>query len=122
MAKLRFDAVESAFAKRPVEVKEPGRPTEYFGSKVFNRVNMFKYLPADVFARMVEVMDGGAPLDSTLTEAMADGMKRWAMDNGVTHYTHWFSPLTGTTAEKVGDDVEFTVPADAANFFKVQAK
>lgn len=100
MAKLRFDAVESAFAKRPVEVKEPGRPTEYFGSKVFNRVNMFKYLPADVFARMVEVMDGGAPLDSTLTEAMADGMKRWAMDNGVTHYTHWFSPLTGTTAEK----------------------
>lgn len=100
MAKLRFDAVESAFAKRPLEVKEPGRPTEYFGSKVFNRINMFKYLPADVFARMVEVMDGGAPLDSTLTEAMADGMKRWAMDNGVTHYTHWFSPLTGTTAEK----------------------
>ena len=100
MSKLRFDAVESAYSKHPVEVEDPGRPSEYFGSKVFDKAKMFKYLSAPVYAKMVEVIDGDAPMDKEIIDEVADGMKRWAMDNGATHYTHWFSPLTGTTAEK----------------------
>lgn len=100
MSRLRFDAVESAFSKKPVEVKEPGRPSDYFASKVFDKAKMYKYLPADVYAKMSQVIDGDAPLDPEIIPAVADGMKRWAIENGATHYTHWFSPLTGTTAEK----------------------
>ena len=100
MSKLRFDAVESAYSKKVVDVQDPGRPSDYFGCKVFDKAKMFKYLPAEVYARMVEVMDEGAPLDRSIIDDVADGMKAWAKDNGATHYTHWFSPLTGTTAEK----------------------
>lgn len=100
MARLRFDAVEAAYKKKPVQVDDPGRPTEYFGTKVFNKTNMFKYLPVDIYQKMVDVIDNGAELDGTIVDAVAEGMKTWAMENGVTHYTHWFSPLTGNTAEK----------------------
>ena len=100
MAKFRFDAISAASAKRPVEVKAEGRPSEYFGSKVFSRHNMFRYLPEKVYRHVTEMLETGSPLDEADVHAMADGMKRWAMDNGATHYTHWFSPLTGNTAEK----------------------
>ena len=106
MSKLRFDAVESAYSKHPLEVIDPGRPSEYFGTKVFDKAKMFKYLPADVFVKMAEVLDGQAPLDKSIIDDVADGMRRWAMDMGATHYTHWFSPLTGTTAEKHDGFVE----------------
>ena len=99
MSKLRFNAVSAAFSKTPVKVCRAGRPGDYFGCRVFNRTAMYKYLPADVYARMLEIMDG-APMDRELTDAVAAGMKKWAVDNGAKHYTHWFSPLTGTTAEK----------------------
>ncbi len=100
MSRLRFDAVESAFAKRPLEVAQTGRPSEYFGCNVFDKAKMFKYLKTDIFAKMVQVMEDGAPLEPEIIQEVAAGMKRWAMDMGATHYTHWFSPLTGTTAEK----------------------
>lgn len=100
MAKFRFDAARAASAKRPVEVKAPGRPSEYFGCKVFNRDNMFHYLPEPIYRHMTSVMEEGQKLCDDDVRAMAEGMKRWAMDHGVTHYTHWFSPLTGNTAEK----------------------
>ena len=100
MAKFRFDAISAASAKRPVEVKAEGRPSEYFGCKVFSRHNMFRYLPEKVYRHVTEMLETGSPLDEADVHAMADGMKRWAMDNGATHYTHWFSPLTGNTAEK----------------------
>jgi len=60
---------------------------------------MYKYLPSDVYDKMVGVMEG-APLDREITDSVAAGMKQWAIDSGATHYTHWFSPLTGNTAEK----------------------
>ena len=101
MANLRFDAVEEAFHKKPVEVATPkDRPSEYFGKLVFNRAKMFKYLPADVYRKLVDVMDNGAQLDRSIADAVAAGMKQWAEENGVTHYTHWFQPLTEGTAEK----------------------
>ena len=86
---LRFQVVEEAFKKRAVEVKAPGeRPSEYFGKYVFNREKMYKYLPANVYNEMIDVMDNGARLDRSIADAVAAGMKQWALEMGVTHYTH----------------------------------
>jgi L-glutamine synthetase (EC 6.3.1.2) len=67
---------------------------------VFNRQKMYKYLPADVYEKLIDVIDNGQRLDRTIADAVAKGMKQWADENGVTHYTHWFQPLTEGTAEK----------------------
>jgi glutamine synthetase len=107
MANLRFQAVEKAFSKQPLDVKAPSeRPCEYFGKKVFNREMMYKYLPKDVYEKMIDVMDNGARLDRTIADAVAAGMKQWATEQGVTHYTHWFQPLTEGTAEKHDSFIE----------------
>ena len=101
MSKLRFRVVEKAFHKKPVEVASPAtRPSEYFAKYVFNREKMFKYLPSNVYAKLIDVIDNGASLDRSIANAVADGMKKWAIELGVTHYTHWFQPLTEGTAEK----------------------
>ncbi len=107
MANLRFDAVASASKKKPQEVIAPvERPSEYFGRKVFNRQKMYKYLPADVYQKLIDVIDNGASLDRSIADEVAKGMKQWADENGVTHYTHWFQPLTEGTAEKHDSFVE----------------
>ena len=101
MTSLRFNVVEKAFQAKPQPVAVPdGRPSEYFGKYVFNREKMFKYLPSTVYARLVDAMDNGAPMDRDIADAVAEGMKRWASELGATHYTHWFQPLTEGTAEK----------------------
>ena len=98
---LRFQVVEEAFKKRALDVKAPKeRPSEYFAKYVFTRDKMYKYLTKDVYDEMINVMDNGARLDRSIADAVAAGMKQWAMDMGVTHYTHWFQPLTEGTAEK----------------------
>ncbi len=107
MTNERFDAVVTASHKKPVEVLAPvERPSEYFGKKVFNRAKMYKYLPADVYQKLVDVIDNGAELDRSIADAVAKGMKQWADENGVTHYTHWFQPLTEGTAEKHDSFIE----------------
>ncbi len=101
MSELRFRVVEKAFHARALEVPSPAeRPDEYFGKYVFNREKMFKYLPSTVYAKLADAMDNGAALDRSVADAVAEGMKRWATELGVTHYTHWFQPLTEGTAEK----------------------
>ena len=101
MSNLRFQVVEEAFKKRALEVKAPSeRPSEYFGKYVFNREKMYKYLPANVYAKLTDVIDNGARLDRSIADAVAAGMKKWAQEMGATHYTHWFQPLTEGTAEK----------------------
>ena len=98
---LRFKVVEEAFKKKALEVKAPSeRPSEYFGKYVFNRQKMYKYLPADVYNKLIDVIDNGARLDRSIADAVAAGMKQWAQEMGATHYTHWFQPLTEGTAEK----------------------
>ena len=98
---LRFRVVEEAFKKKAVEVTAPKeRPSEYFAKYVFTRQKMYKYLPADIYERLIDVIDNGTRLDRSIADAVAEGMKRWAMEMGVTHYTHWFQPLTEGTAEK----------------------
>ena len=98
---LRFQVVEEAFKKRALDVKAPSeRPSEYFGKYVFNKEKMYRYLPKNVYDKMIDVMDNGASLDRSIADAVAAGMKQWALEMGVTHYTHWFQPLTEGTAEK----------------------
>ena len=101
MSKLRFRVVETAFKKKAATVETPAeRPSEYFAKYVFNREKMFKYLPGAVYAKLTDAMDNGAPLERAIADEVAAGMKRWAIELGVTHYTHWFQPLTEGTAEK----------------------
>ncbi len=101
MANLRFQVVEEAFNKKPLEVAAPQeRPSEFFAKNVFTRAKMYKYLQRDVYEALIDVIDNGAPLDRSIADAVAKGMKQWADENGVTHYTHWFQPLTEGTAEK----------------------
>lgn len=74
--------------------------TEIFGSKVFNLTTMKSRLPVDTYNSLVETINKGTTLDSKLAEVVANAMKDWALENGCTHYTHWFQPMTGVTAEK----------------------
>ncbi|MBR1665699.1 MAG: glutamine synthetase III [Bacteroidaceae bacterium] len=104
---LRFNVVSEAFKKRPIEVQAPAeRPSEFFGKYVFDRKKMYQYLPAKVYEKMIDVMENGTTLDMQTADAVAEGMKRWAMELGATHITHWFQPLTEGTAEKHDGFVE----------------
>ena len=77
MNNLRFQVVEEAFKKRAVEVKVPKeRPSQYFGKYVFNKQKMFRYLPSDIYEKMIDVIDNGARLDRSIADAVAEGMKR----------------------------------------------
>ena len=101
MSKLRFRVVETAFGKKAVErPAQTERPTEYYGELVFNRAKMFKYLPEKVYEKLIDCIDNSTPLDREIANAVAAGMKKWALEKGATHYTHWFHPLTEGTAEK----------------------
>ena len=104
---LRFQIVGEAFKKRPVEVpNRKERPSEFFAKYVFNRQKMQQYLPADIYKKMCDVIEGDATLDMATADAVAAGMKKWAMELGATHCTHWFQPLTEGTAEKHDGFVE----------------
>ena len=106
-SKLRLSVVDEAFKRGPVYVKAPSeRPSEYFGKFVFNKKKMYEYLPTEAYNKMCDVIDNGAPLDRYVADAVAEGMKQWAISLGVTHYTHWFQPLTEGTAEKHDGFVE----------------
>ncbi|MBQ9560294.1 MAG: glutamine synthetase III [Bacteroidaceae bacterium] len=107
MEALRFQVVGEAFKKKPLDVEAPSeRPAVYFGRKVFDRKKMQAYLPKDIYEKMVEVMDHGAHLDRQVADAVAASMKQWATEQGATHYTHWFQPLTEGTAEKHDSFIE----------------
>ena len=107
METLRFQVVGEAFKKKPLDVITPAeRPSELFGKKVFTREKMFKYLPKEAYEKMIDVMDNGVQLDRDVADVVAAGMKQWASENGVTHYTHWFQPLTEGTAEKHDSFIE----------------
>ena len=98
---LRFELLHAASAHTAVTVDTPSElPSSYFARNVFTKDKMAHYLQPDVYAAMVDVIDHGAVIDRAIADDVADGMRRWAMELGATHYTHWFHPLTDTTAEK----------------------
>ncbi len=93
--------VEEAFDRKAVTVDTPSeRPDRYYGELVFNRQSMFEYLPKATYDALIDAIEHKKPIDRQLADSVADGMRRWALDNGARHYTHWFAPLTGGTAEK----------------------
>lgn len=101
MSKLRFRVVEEAYNRKAVQVEVPAeRPGQYYGKYVFNRQKMAQYLPQSVYAALVNAIDNKESLSRDIADSVAEGMKRWAIDNGARHYSHWFHPLTDGTAEK----------------------
>ena len=101
MELLRFKMIETVMNRSAVEVAAPaGRPSEYFGSKVFGRKAMRKYLDHRTYDALVDTIENGTPLTRDIADGIASGMRQWAMENGADHYTNWFQPLTGGTAEK----------------------
>ena len=101
MSILRFDLLTEAFRRKPVKLEAlDARPSELFGVNVFNRERMQKYLTKGVYKTLTESIDKGLPLNRNIADSVAQGMRQWAMDMKATHYTHWFHPLTGGTAEK----------------------
>ena len=107
MSMLRFKVAKEAFSRKAVPVNEPKeRPSEYFGKYVFNREKMFKYLPKKTYEAVIEAIDNSTPLSREVADSVAAGMRKWALEMGATHYTHWFHPLTDGTAEKHDSFIE----------------
>ena len=101
MSTLRFKVVEEAYGRQAVPVDIPKeRPSDYYGKYVFNRQKMYQYLERKTYEALVYAIDNKEPLSRELADGVAAGMKKWAMDNGARHYSHWFHPLTDGTAEK----------------------
>ncbi len=100
MASFRFEALKAASNRPAVSVADLGKKSEIFGSNVFNDKAMRKHLTSEAYKAVRSAIDHGVKIDRKIADYVALGMKEWAMSKGVTHYTHWFQPLTGTTAEK----------------------
>ena len=98
---LRFKMVDAAINHTAIDVHAPeGRPSDYFGAKVFTGKTMRKYLDKKTFEALTDTMANGTPLTREVADSIAAGMRQWALEHGADHYTHWFQPLTGGTAEK----------------------
>ncbi len=107
MSLLRFNVVKEGFCKKAEPVDVPGkRPSRYFAQQVFNREKMLAYLTKEAFDALTSAIDNKKPLSRETADAVAKGMKHWAMDMGATHYTHWLHPLTDGTAEKHDSFIE----------------
>ncbi|WP_281323568.1 glutamine synthetase III [Flavobacterium aestivum] len=100
MSSIRFQALREATNRKLVDFQESGKKSILFGSNVFNDKAMKQYLTSDAFKGVQGAVQHGTKIDRKLADYIAMGMKEWALSKGVTHYTHWFQPLTGTTAEK----------------------
>lgn len=100
MSTLRFKAISETFNRKPIDVKEPARRSEIFGKNVFNEAAMRQYLTKDSFKSVMDATVNGSKIPRAVADHVSTGMKEWAISKGATHYTHWFQPLTGATAEK----------------------
>jgi len=100
MSTLRFQALKEALNRKPVKITEPGRRSDIYSSNVFNETVMRQFLTKEAYENVTEAMRTGKKIDRNVADHISTGMKEWAISKGVTHYTHWFQPLTGTTAEK----------------------
>lgn len=118
MSVLRFKALESVYTRRPLEVEAPSdKISDFYASNVFGKKAMREFLPDEVYKQVMEAIEKGIQLDRKIADHVAMGMKSWAMTKGVTHYTHWFQPLTGTTAEKHDSFFQPTLDGAALEVF-----
>ncbi len=100
MANIRFQALKETFNRKPIKFKEKGKHSENFGKNVFNYTAMQQMMTKAAFKSVQDAITYGKKIDRTVADQVASAMKDWALSKGATHYTHWFQPLTGTTAEK----------------------
>jgi glutamine synthetase len=100
MSRTRFDAIAHSFNRERITIEEKGRRSEIFGTNVFNDERMLQYLTKDALESVKGAIFAGSKIDRKIADQVAESMKTWAISMGATHYTHWFQPLTGTTAEK----------------------
>ncbi|MDH7911243.1 glutamine synthetase III [Winogradskyella sp. SYSU M77433] len=100
MSTLRFHAIKESLNRKPLEIKEFKRRSEAFGANVFNQTSMRQYLTKSALNSITEAIEKGTKIDRVTADHISTGMKEWAVSKGATHYTHWFQPLTGSTAEK----------------------
>ncbi len=108
MSQLRFNVVQEAGSRKAVEVKMPAElPSEYYGKLVFNKEKMLKYLPIKTYKALIYAIDNKESISRELADSVAAGMKKWAIENGARHYTHWFAPLTDGTAEKHDSFIDY---------------
>ena len=112
MSTLRFHAIKETFNRPVIDVQEPHRRSDIFGSNVFNNAAMRQFLTKDSFKSVQDAVVNGSKINRAIADHISTGMKEWAIAKGATHYTHWFQPLTGTTAEK--HDAFFETTEDGA--------
>ncbi|KAB2817181.1 MAG: glutamine synthetase type III [Bacteroidetes bacterium] len=118
MSTIRFFCIEETMNRKPVNfTPNAGRVSDYFGSHVFNDKSMRAYMTKEAYRSVRSAIDLGAKIDREVADQVAAGMKAWAVSKGATHYTHWFQPLTGGTAEKHDSFFEPTEDGDAIEKF-----
>ena len=108
MSNIRFEALKTAFGHKTTAVEMPeGKVKDYFAQDVFTREKMKEYIAQEVLDQLFDDVDNGRTIHRDIANVVAIGIRKWAMDHGATHFTHWFQPLTGGTAEK--HDAFFTL-------------
>ena len=100
MAILRFNAISESLNREPIVVNDNGRRSEFFGVNVFNENAMRQYLTKEAYNSVMDAIENGSKINRVTADHISTAMKEWAISKGATHYTHWFQPLTGATAEK----------------------
>ncbi len=122
MATLRFKALETVLNRIPVKVTPPSHKiSDFFAKNVFNQFAMKEYLSKEAYNSVCESIELGTPIERSIADQIAAAMKAWAMTKGATHYTHWFQPLTGSTAEKHDSFFEPTADGGAIEKFSGDA-
>ena len=122
MAHLRFKALETLNERVPIKVTAPSsKISDYYGENVFGMDAMKRYLSSDSVKVVLAAIETGEKIDAITADAVASGMKCWAMEKGVTHYTHWFQPLTDATAEKHDSFFDLDEGGKALEKFKASA-
>ena len=118
MSKMRFFALQELANRRPVPIEYPSEKlSEYYGAHVFDRKKMQEYLPQEAYRAVINAIEKGTPFNREMADMIANGMKSWAKTFHVTHYTHWFQPLTDGTAEKHDGFIEFGEDGDIIERF-----
>ncbi|MDG1698186.1 MAG: glutamine synthetase III, partial [Polaribacter sp.] len=100
MSRIRFNALQETLHRNPIKVVQNEKRSTLFGQNVFNKHAMQQYLTRSAYESVMNAIEHGTKIDRKIADQVAVSMKDWAMSKGATHYTHWFQPLTGATAEK----------------------
>jgi glutamine synthetase len=96
---FRFSALRDVIQRQPLPINvSSGRISDYYGQNVFSTKVMREYLTDEAYASVMSAAGQGQPIDRRVADQVASSMKDWALSKGATHYTHWFQPLTGSTA------------------------